>query len=732
MGDWGDRPLLLAVDADPRQLGRIEAELQRAFGADFRVRGELAPEDAIKTLHGARQRQERTAVVLVDDAFPDEARAEIFSTARTLHPNARRALLVAWGAWAHPESAQKILRSIAVGDISYYVLKPWTTPDELFHRAIAEFVQEWSRSEPANLREVVVVAAQHTGRAYAVSDLMSRNGIPHAFRPRASELGQSVLAEIGYPEGEVVVWMPAIGGTCLIDPTDAEILEAWGIPTTLPAVDRHFDLLVIGGGPAGLAAAVYASSEGVRTLVVEREAIGGQAGTSSLIRNYLGFSRGLSGAELAQRGYQQAWVFGARFVVTREVAELTPQSPSGFLAQISNVGEVTARAAIISTGVSYRRLGIPSLEELSGHGVYYGASVSAAHALTGLHAAVVGAGNSAGQAALHLARYCASVHLIVRAPDLADSMSAYLVDAICAMPVIKVHVNTEVVGAQGDGQLEEITICDRSDGQESQLPLASLFVMIGARPRTDWLPLAVARDGHGFLLPEQRPPHPTSGRCPACHNHTKQRFPGSLPLATYDPAPSNEWHQPSARGRSWSPKFTSSSPGPRRAEVTEPMRGGTRIVITAVILAVPLLGLLLLLAPTCSRSSVGAPSGALLAGLDHGAALGGTGVRHRRCSRPTGRCALAVCLIGVPVLRRLSGTPCAVNSRSSARQAQHRVSDRHTRGPGHRLSLRGPVDCRIFRRPRRSSRAHRQAPAMGAAWPHGLVGRLVSCLAAAA
>src|SRR6478672_2414647 len=425
VGDWGDRPLLLAVDADPRQLGRIEAELQRAFGADFRVRGELAPEDAIKTLHGARQRQERTAVVLVDDAFPDEARAEIFSTARTLHPNARRALLVAWGAWARPESAQKILRSIAVGDISYYVLKPWTTPDELFHRAIAEFVQEWSRSEPANLREVVVVAAQHTGRAYAVSDLMNRNGIPHAFRPRASELGQSVLAEIGYPEGEVVVWMPAIGGTCLIDPTDAEILEAWGIPTTLPAADRHFDLLVIGGGPAGLAAAVYASSEGIRTLVVEREAIGGQAGTSSLIRNYLGFSRGLSGAELAQRGYQQAWVFGARFVVTREVKTLTRHN-GRFLAHVGSVGDVSARAGVISTGVSYRRLGFPSLEELSGHGVYYGASVSAAHALTGLRAGVVGAGNSAGQAALHLARYCERVTVVIRGEGLGESMSAYL------------------------------------------------------------------------------------------------------------------------------------------------------------------------------------------------------------------------------------------------------------------------------------------------------------------
>jgi len=280
VGEWGDRPLLLAVDADARQLGRIEGELQRAFGADFRVRGELAPKDAVRTLRGAKSRQERVAVVLVDDSFPDQARSEILSTARALHPNAKRALLVAWGAWAHPESAEKILRSMAVGDISYYVLKPWITPDELFHRVVAEFVQEWSRSEPTNFREVIVVAPQQSGRAYAVSDLLSRNGIPHAFRSRASEMGQSVLDEIGQPEGEVVVWMPAIGGTTLVDPTDAEILEAWGIPTTLRDTDRDFDLLVVGAGPAGLAAAVYASSEGVRTIVVEREAIGGQAGTS--------------------------------------------------------------------------------------------------------------------------------------------------------------------------------------------------------------------------------------------------------------------------------------------------------------------------------------------------------------------------------------------------------------------------------------------------------------------
>jgi thioredoxin reductase (NADPH) len=517
VGEWGDRPLLLAVDADARLLGRIEGELQRAFGADFRVRGELLPEDAVRTLQGARHRQERVAVVLVDDSLADSARAEIFETARSLHPNARRALLVPWGAWAHPESAQKILRSMAVGDISYYVLKPWITPDELFHRVVAEFVQEWSRSEPANDREVVVVAPQQSGRAYAVSDLLGRNGIPHAFRSRDSELGRSVLAELGHPEGEVVVWMPAIGGTQLIDPTDAEILEAWGIPTTLRDADPDFDLLVVGAGPAGLGAAVYASSEGIRTVVVEREAIGGQAGMSSLIRNYLGFSRGLSGAELVQRGYQQAWVFGAHFVVTREVERLTPQERGGFVAQITDVGAVRARAVVISAGVSYRRLGVASLEELSGHGVYYGASVSAAQALTGLRAAVVGAGNSAGQAALHLARYCARVHMIVRGSNLADSMSAYLINAIAVQPLIKVHLNTEVVGGHGDGQLEWVTLSNRISGQEQELPLESLFVMIGARPRTEWLPAEVDRDQHGFLY--------TGAQAASCDSWTLARLP---------------------------------------------------------------------------------------------------------------------------------------------------------------------------------------------------------------
>jgi thioredoxin reductase (NADPH) len=456
--------------------------------------------------------------VLVDEMLPDGARSEILAATRTLHPDARRALLVAWGAWAHPGSAQRILRSMAMGDISYYVLKPWAYGDEFFHRTIAEFVQEWSRSDPTRLREVVVVAERHSGRAYEVSDLLSRNGIPHAFRARESAAGREALAAMGGPQGEVMVWMPAIGGACLVDPTDAEVIDAWGIPTTLSETDREFDLLVVGAGPAGLAAAVYAASEGIRTLVVERAAIGGQAGTSSLIRNYLGFSRGLSGAELAQRGYQQAWVFGARFLLTRQVDQVT-RDGAHFLARVSHVGEVRARAVIIATGVSYHRLGLSSLEKLNGKGVHYGTSVTAAQALAGVEVGVVGAGNSAGQAALHLARYCASVHLLVRGGDLGRSMSAYLVHAIGNQPTIDVHLNTEVVDGGGDGRLEYVIIRDRATDQEEHLALESLFVMIGARPHTEWLPPELQRDAHGFLATGAdsaassswllaRPPHP--------------------------------------------------------------------------------------------------------------------------------------------------------------------------------------------------------------------------------
>jgi thioredoxin reductase (NADPH) len=300
-------------------------------------------------------------------------------------------------------------------------------------------------------------------------------------------------------EGPVVVWMQAIGGTLLFDPTDAELCEAWGIRTTLDEDDRDFDVVVIGAGPAGLAASVYASSEGLRVLVVERETLGGQAGSSSLIRNYLGFSRGLSGSDLAQRGYQQAWVFGAHFLLTREVRAVTPVD-DGFEVDIADVGSVHTATVVLATGVSYRRLGIDALEALTGAGVYYGASVSEAQGLSGLRVVVLGGGNSAGQAVLHLARYAAHVRLVVRGTDLGEAMSQYLVDEIGANPDITVHPQCEVAGGGGEGWLSEVVIRHRDSGDEEPVAADGLFVMIGAEPRTTWLPEQVVRDGHGFVM----------------------------------------------------------------------------------------------------------------------------------------------------------------------------------------------------------------------------------------
>jgi thioredoxin reductase (NADPH) len=497
----GTRPILLVVDAHPALLDRTESELQRGFGIDFRIRGELSADAAVESLQRAHDLGQRVAVVLVDHALAAAERTAVLDRARELHPDARRALLIEWGAWAVRETASAILTAMAVGDINYYVLKPWTQPDELFHRTVAEFVQEWSRNEVSNLREVVVIADRSTARGHAIRSLLARNGIPSAFRERGSELANAVLRKIKEPDPGtgVLVWMPAIGGTILHDPTDAEVAEAWGIHTSLPTDNRVFDVLIIGAGPGGLAAAVYASSEGLRTLVVERESIGGQAGSSSLIRNYLGFSRGISGSELAQRGYQQAWVFGAHFVLMRQVTQLKERG-TDFVADIEGVGEVVAGTVVLATGVSYRRLGVPKLEELSGAGVYYGASISEAHGLTGLDAVVVGGGNSAGQAVLHLARYCRLVTLVIRGPDLAAGMSSYLIEAIAAAPNVAVRASSEVVDGEGDSRLEAVTLRDRTTGAEESLHADGLFVMIGAEPRTDWLPETVGRERHGFVV----------------------------------------------------------------------------------------------------------------------------------------------------------------------------------------------------------------------------------------
>jgi thioredoxin reductase (NADPH) len=494
-------PLILAVDGDRAVLSRLEQELQGRYGGTFRIRGERSGAEALAELRAARDHSERVAVVLAANSLPDVTGASLLAEVRRMHPDARRALLIDWGAWGDRDTAAAILQAMALGDINYYVLKPWTPGDELFHRTIAEFVQEWSRSDVTARREVVLLADKGSARGHEIRKLLTRCGIPHLFQDRETPGGEVVLRGLGddHADADVVVWMPAIAGKVLDNPTDAEVVQAWGIPTTLETDDPTFDVLVVGAGPAGLAAAVYATSEGLRTLVVERESLGGQAGASSLIRNYLGFSRGITGADLAQRGYQQAWVFGAHFLVTREVTHLRSEG-GRFVAAVSDIGEVTARTVVLATGVSYRRLGVPELEALSGAGVFYGGSVSEAPAMSGRRVVVVGGGNSAGQAVLHLHRYAEHVTLVVRDPDVARSMSQYLVDEITAAARIDVRTNAEVAGGGGVGRLERVSVRDRRTGETTSLPADGLFVMIGAEPRTDWLPEKVRRDKHGFVL----------------------------------------------------------------------------------------------------------------------------------------------------------------------------------------------------------------------------------------
>ncbi|HWH14277.1 MAG TPA: FAD-dependent oxidoreductase, partial [Miltoncostaeaceae bacterium] len=439
--------MIAVVTADPADRARVEGELRRRVGADYEI---VVREDAAAgraALAALAEQGREVAIVLAAHRLPDAAGADLLGDAAAWYPQARRGLLVTFGAWGDPEVSAAILAGIGAGRFDYYVLTPWRTPDELFNRTIAEFLHDWSRSRRGDDREVTIVGPGWSARGHALRDMLTRSGIPHRFLTRDDPAAAPVLAARGAPAGELVVrFQPS--GAVLVDPTPTEVARAFGLVTE---IDRHdWDVVIVGAGPAGLAAAVYGASEGMRTLVVERQAIGGQAGSSSMIRNYLGFARGIGGAELTQRAYQQAWVFGATFLMTHEVVGLVPE-PDRHRLVLAGGQEVRAPTVILAVGVSYRMLGIPELDALTGAGVFYGASASEAAALVGQDVYVVGGGNSAGQAAVHLARYARSVTITVRSATLADSMSRYLIDQIAATPAIHVRYRHRIVGGGAEG-----------------------------------------------------------------------------------------------------------------------------------------------------------------------------------------------------------------------------------------------------------------------------------------
>jgi thioredoxin reductase (NADPH) len=490
-------PVLLAIDEDAGSLARTEGELQRRYGEDYDVRSAGSAAAGLHELEALREAGGPVAVVLADQWLGETTGAELLARAKALHPSAKRGLLIEWGAWADSDTAEAIFEAMALGQIDYYVLKPQASPDELFHRTVAEFLFEWARAESPLQGEIELVAEPGSRRTHELHDLLTRNGVPYACHPPDSSPGRALLAEAGREDASLPI-ARVRPGQILIDPSKVELAAAFGVSTELTE-RREFDVVVIGAGPAGLAAAVYASSEGMRALVVEREAIGGQAGSSSLIRNYLGFSRGVSGAELAQRAYQQAWVFGTSFLLMREVVELGSGEQRHTL-RTADGTELEAAAVVLASGVSYRRLEIPSLAALEGVGVFYGASAAEAKALTGRRVFVVGGGNSAGQAAMHLCRWAEQVTLLVRGASLAASMSSYLRGEIDAAANVEVMLETEVVGGEGEGRLESLTLRDVASGETASVAADALFVLIGARPGTEWLPPQIERDEWGYLL----------------------------------------------------------------------------------------------------------------------------------------------------------------------------------------------------------------------------------------
>jgi thioredoxin reductase (NADPH) len=492
-------PVLLAVDDDPNTLGRIEHELRQRYGSYYRVACEDSPEAGMRTLQDLRAADKEVAVVLADQWMPGMTGVEFLTHTRPLYPGAKRALLFERG---NRTIREPILQAMALGQIDYYVPKPEQPPDEEFHRSIAQFLEEWARDyRPASVA-VRIVGEPWSARSHELRDVLSRSGIPHAFFSAESKEGRELLARVDKTLARLPVVI-VFDRLVLVDPDNAEIVDAFELISpfglnTLSDV-RDFDLLIIGAGPAGLAAAVYGSSEGLRTVVVERETFGGQAGTSSLIRNYLGFSRGVSGSELAWQAYQQAWLFGASFRLARHTIALH-HGPDQLVVNLSDGTEVAGRAAIVATGASYRRLGVPSLEALQGAGVFYGAAVTQAQGMKGQEVYVVGGGNSAGQAAQHLSKHARRVTLLVLGESLAAHMSQYLVEEIEATENIQVRLNTQVIDGGGQGRLEHLVLKDRASGLTETFPAAALFVLIGARPHTGWLPEEVKRDERGYII----------------------------------------------------------------------------------------------------------------------------------------------------------------------------------------------------------------------------------------
>jgi thioredoxin reductase (NADPH) len=484
------RSAILTVDDDPGVSRAVARDLRRRYGERHRIVRAESGDAALDALREMKLRGDEVAVIVADYRMPGMNGLEFLERAMDLYPAARRVLLTAYA------DTGAAIEAINVVDLDHYLLKPWDPPEEKLYPVLDELLNRWQDEDRRPVHVTKVVGHRWSARSSEVREFLARNQIAYRWYESEGADGQRLMEAAG-ADGLRLPVVITSDGVALVEPTDAELASCVGLATT-PSQD-FYDLIVIGGGPAGLGAAVYGASEGLRTVLLERTATGGQAGQSSRIENYLGFPDGVSGGQLTERARRQATRFGAEVLTTRDVIGLEVKG-SARTVRFADGSTIAAHTVILATGVSYRQLGAPGLDELTGRGVYYGSTLTEAAACQGEDIYIVGGANSAGQAAVYLARYAKSVTILVRGSALERSMSYYLIQQIREIGNIAVRTCTEVIGAEGSDHLERLTLRDTSTGATETVSAQWLFLFIGAAPLTDWLEGVVARDGRGFVI----------------------------------------------------------------------------------------------------------------------------------------------------------------------------------------------------------------------------------------
>jgi thioredoxin reductase (NADPH) len=488
--DTDRKPILLTVDDDPGVSRAVARDLRRNYGDAYRVvRTESGPQ-ALETLRELKLRGDLVAVMLADHRMPEMSGLEFLEEAMDLFPHARRALLTAY---ADTDAA---IEAINVVDLDHYLLKPWDPPEEKLYPVVDALIELWLDTDEHSTSQTQVVGHRWSARSFEVRDFLASNSVPYRWLTSEEPEGRRLLAAAGVDAANIPLVVTP-DSDYMVDPGLSELAAKVGLSTT-PATD-FYDVVIVGGGPAGLGAAVYAASEGLRTVLVERQATGGQAGQSSRIENYLGFPDGVTGGQLTDRARRQAHRFGAEILTTRDVVGLDVRASSRSV-RFADGGEVVSHAVLLATGIAYRWLSVPGADALTGRGVFYGSAVTEAPACAGDDVFVVGGANSAGQAAVFLSRHARRVTLLVRAGSLEKSMSYYLIRQIREIPNVEVRLTTDVVAVHGGDHLEAITLCNGTTRTQETTQAGYLFVFIGAEPRTDWLDSVIERDGRGFVL----------------------------------------------------------------------------------------------------------------------------------------------------------------------------------------------------------------------------------------